>query len=199
MTVPAFLETLWCPDFGGVRFLDSRCRVGLISILELEQCARTQRRVTPLAIVKDLDVISHGGVTRGVVGGQTLTLIWCVLVSAGSFNASVGASWLVGVDGVRGFAGTLLREGLPGSAGIFVTLSDFTKPARSEARATGIALVDNRDLNDRIEKGTSCRTLPGLRGCLTAQLQATLVARHSSNGTSLGRHSSPTDAPRWGP
>ncbi len=69
-------------------------------------------------------------------------------------------SWLVGVDEVRGFAGTLLREGLPGSAGIFVTLSDFTKPARSEARATGIALVDNRDLNDRIEKARRAEPCP---------------------------------------
>ena len=69
-------------------------------------------------------------------------------------------SWLVGVDEVRGFAGTLLREGLPGSAGIFVTLSDFTKPARSEARATGIALVDNRDLNDRIEKARRVEPCP---------------------------------------
>lgn len=61
-------------------------------------------------------------------------------------------SWLVGVNEIRGFAGTLLRERLPGSAGIFVTLSDFTEQARSEARTVGITLIDNRELNSRIEK-----------------------------------------------
>lgn len=62
------------------------------------------------------------------------------------------SSWLVGVDDVRAFAGTLLREGLTGSAGIFVTLSDFTEQARDEARTTGVTLVDNRDLYSRVEK-----------------------------------------------
>lgn len=61
-------------------------------------------------------------------------------------------SWLVGVDDVRGFAGTLMREGLPGSAGAFVTLSGFTDQAREEAKKTGLTLVDNRDLFARVEK-----------------------------------------------
>jgi hypothetical protein len=61
-------------------------------------------------------------------------------------------SWSVGVEEVRGFAGTLLREGLLGSAGVFVTLSNFTDQARDEAARTGIALIDNSDLHGRIEK-----------------------------------------------
>ena len=62
------------------------------------------------------------------------------------------SSKLVGVHEVREFAGTLLRERLPSSAGTFVTLSDFTEQARAEAEKIGIALVDNRDLYSRIEK-----------------------------------------------
>jgi hypothetical protein len=69
-------------------------------------------------------------------------------------------SWRVGVDEVRGFAGTLLREGLPGSAGMLVTLSDFTEQARSEARTIGLILVDKRDLNARIEKARRVEPCP---------------------------------------
>jgi ssDNA-binding Zn-finger/Zn-ribbon topoisomerase 1 len=45
-----------------------------------------------------------------------------------------------------------MREGLPGSAGIFVTLSDFTEQARLEAETIGITLIDKPDLHARIEK-----------------------------------------------
>lgn len=62
------------------------------------------------------------------------------------------ASWLVGVDDIRAFGGTLMREGLLGSSGIFVTLSDFTEQAREEAGRIGLALVDHRDLYARVEK-----------------------------------------------
>lgn len=58
----------------------------------------------------------------------------------------------VGVDQIRAFGGTLLREGLPPSAGIFVTLSDFHDAARLEAAQLGVALVDGRDLYERAEK-----------------------------------------------
>ena len=61
-------------------------------------------------------------------------------------------SWQVGVDDIRGFGGTLLREGLSGGAGVFVTLSDFTDQARAEAKTSGIELVDGRDLYARVEK-----------------------------------------------
>ena len=61
-------------------------------------------------------------------------------------------SWQVGVEQVRAFAGTLMREGLPGSGGIFVTLSDFTPQARDEAEKLGVLLVDSRDLYARVEK-----------------------------------------------
>lgn len=59
---------------------------------------------------------------------------------------------LIGVDEVRAFAGVLLREGLPGSDGVYVTLSDFTEQARLDAEATGLSLINNRDLYARVEK-----------------------------------------------
>jgi restriction system protein len=58
----------------------------------------------------------------------------------------------VGVDEIRRFLGTLMREKLPGGSGIFVTLSDFTDQARREALQSGIVLVDNRELFSLIEK-----------------------------------------------
>lgn len=58
----------------------------------------------------------------------------------------------IGVDEIRRFLGTLMREKLTGSSGIFVTLSDFTDQARREAVQSGIILIDNRDLFSRIEK-----------------------------------------------
>jgi hypothetical protein len=70
-------------------------------------------------------------------------------------------SWVVGVDEVRAFAGTLMREGLPGTSGIFVTLSDFSEQAREEAKRVGLTLIDNRDLYARVEqvrRSESCPT-----------------------------------------
>jgi hypothetical protein len=61
-------------------------------------------------------------------------------------------SWQVKVDEIREFEGTLLGEGLPGTAGIYVTLSDFTEQARSEARRTGLTLLDGRGLYSKVEK-----------------------------------------------
>ena len=58
----------------------------------------------------------------------------------------------VGVDDIRAFAGTLLREKAAGNSGIFVTLSDFTEPARNEARRTGLTLVGRRELLAHIER-----------------------------------------------
>jgi hypothetical protein len=58
----------------------------------------------------------------------------------------------VGVDDIRRFLGTLMREKLAGGCGIFVTLSDFTDQARREALQSGIVLIDNRELFSRIEK-----------------------------------------------
>jgi hypothetical protein len=51
----------------------------------------------------------------------------------------------------RGFAGTLLREGLAGSAGIFVTLSTFTPQASSQAADSALTVIDGRDLFARDE------------------------------------------------
>jgi HJR/Mrr/RecB family endonuclease len=61
-------------------------------------------------------------------------------------------SWVVGVDEIRKFAGTLMRENLPASSGIYVTLSSFGKQAREEAEQIGIELVDSTQLLARIEK-----------------------------------------------
>src|SRR5438128_2271558 len=61
-------------------------------------------------------------------------------------------SWQIGVDEIRSFGGTLLREHLPGSAGMFVTLSEFNEHARAEAHKMHIELVDGRDLYARVEK-----------------------------------------------
>jgi hypothetical protein len=51
---------------------------------------------------------------------------------------------LVGVDEVRAFGGRLMREKLAGSAGMFVTLSDYTPAALEEAKSLGIELVKPR-------------------------------------------------------
>lgn len=70
-------------------------------------------------------------------------------------------AWTVGVDDIRGFAGTLLREGLPGDAGIFVTLSAFSPQAEDEAKRIGLTLIDGRALLTRIEHvrhGEPCPT-----------------------------------------
>jgi HJR/Mrr/RecB family endonuclease len=61
-------------------------------------------------------------------------------------------SRLVGVDEIREFAGTLMREQLKGSNGVFVTLSDYTQAARTEAHEIGITLINGRELYSKIEK-----------------------------------------------
>jgi hypothetical protein len=61
-------------------------------------------------------------------------------------------SWRVGVEVVRAFGGTLLGERLPGSAGVIVTLSDFTAEARDEAGKEGILLMDKRGLYEMVKK-----------------------------------------------
>jgi hypothetical protein len=62
------------------------------------------------------------------------------------------AAWLVGVDEIRAFAGTLSIQGVPGTSGVFVTLSDFTEQAREEAKKVGLTLLDKNDLYSRVEK-----------------------------------------------
>jgi restriction system protein len=69
-------------------------------------------------------------------------------------------SWPVGVDEVRKLAGTLMREGLSGDDGVFVTLSRFTEPAIAEAAKIGIELVDNRELVRRIENVRASEPCP---------------------------------------
>jgi hypothetical protein len=59
-------------------------------------------------------------------------------------------AWQIGVDEVRSFAGALMRDGLTGDAGVIVTLRGFTDQARTEAQAMGLALLDSRDLLERI-------------------------------------------------
>jgi HJR/Mrr/RecB family endonuclease len=61
-------------------------------------------------------------------------------------------SRIVGVDEIRNFAGTLMREHLPAEAGIFVTLSTFGQQALEEATQLGIELIDSVSLLDRIDQ-----------------------------------------------
>ena len=58
----------------------------------------------------------------------------------------------VGIDEIRKFVGTLTREKLPPSAGIFVTLSRFNAYATAEGEAAGLILIDNVELLARVEK-----------------------------------------------
>lgn len=58
----------------------------------------------------------------------------------------------VDVDDIRRFMGTLSREKLPMPAGIFVTLSDFNRFAKAEAKSTGLVLIGGTDLHARLEK-----------------------------------------------
>ena len=69
-------------------------------------------------------------------------------------------SWQVGPTEIREFAGTLAREHLPPSAGIFVTLSTYTDQARDEARTLGLSLLEGRDLAGRIEKVRQAEPCP---------------------------------------
>ena len=61
-------------------------------------------------------------------------------------------SWNVGVDTVRAFAGTIMRERLSPTGGVFVTLSGFTQQARDEAKDMGITLIDGSGLLAKVEK-----------------------------------------------
>ena len=58
---------------------------------------------------------------------------------------------IVGVDEIRRFLGTLLREKLLAGDGIFVTLSRFGEQARQEAREAGLTLIDSGELVRRLE------------------------------------------------
>ena len=69
-------------------------------------------------------------------------------------------SWMVGVDDIRAFAGALLREGLTGSAGVFVTLSDFYPQARDEGTRAGLTLLDGRDLFARVDAARRMELCP---------------------------------------
>ena len=81
-------------------------------------------------------------------------------------------SWLVSVEDVRAFAGTLLREGLTGREGIFVTLSSFTQQARDEAQTTGLTLIDSRDLYSRVEQARRTEACPNCGGAMVLDRSA---------------------------
>jgi restriction system protein len=69
----------------------------------------------------------------------------------------------VRVDEVRKLAGTLMREGLPGAAGMLVTSSDFTPAARAEAAAVGLELVGRQDLLRRLKEAGAVQLLAAVR------------------------------------
>ena len=58
---------------------------------------------------------------------------------------------IVGVDEIRLFLGTLMREKLLAGDGIFVTLSRFGEQARQEAQDSGLTLIDSGELVSRLE------------------------------------------------
>jgi hypothetical protein len=80
----------------------------------------------------------------------------------------------VGVDQIRLFLGTLLRERLPGDSGVFVTLSQFTEQARKEAQRAGLVLVDGHELHALIEKVRRPEPCP--------QCTAPMILGHSQHG-----------------
>ena len=80
----------------------------------------------------------------------------------------------VGVDEVRRFIGTLTREKLPPSAGIFVTFSRFNSQATAEAAAAGLVLIDNVELLARVEKVRSAE--------LCETCQQPMLLDHSVHG-----------------
>jgi hypothetical protein len=57
----------------------------------------------------------------------------------------------VGVDQIRGFAGTLKGEGSAGTTGCFVTLSGFSEQAMTESKRLGIVVMDGVELYKRAE------------------------------------------------
>jgi restriction system protein len=68
-------------------------------------------------------------------------------------------SWEVPVDEIRNFVGTLSIAGLEPRDGIFVTLSDFTTEAESEARKGHLTLLDGTSLfakMDRVRRKEAC-------------------------------------------
>jgi hypothetical protein len=69
-------------------------------------------------------------------------------------------SWIVGVDEIRELAGTLMREGLPGSAGVLVTLSSFGGQAEAEAKRIGLELVDGTGLLERVRRARRTEACP---------------------------------------
>lgn len=69
-------------------------------------------------------------------------------------------SWVVGVDEIRELAGTLMREGLPGTAGVYVTLSVFGAQAEQEAKRIGLELVDRENLLERVQKAKRAEPCP---------------------------------------
>jgi restriction system protein len=70
-------------------------------------------------------------------------------------------SWQIGVDEIRKLAGTLLREGLPGTSGMLATTSTFTPDAIAEAKQTGIELVGGDELVRRLHDAGATQLLAG--------------------------------------
>jgi hypothetical protein len=78
-----------------------------------------------------------------------------------------------GVAEIREFAGTLSREHLPATAGVFVTLSTFHDQARDEAMKLGLALLEGRDLIGRMEKVRQTEPCPKCESPMLVDRSAT--------------------------
>jgi hypothetical protein len=86
--------------------------------------------------------VPDGNVDLVLRRGGTRTIVQCKRWTARD----------VGVDEIRNFLGTLLREHLTPNDGVYVTLSRFTPQACAEAAIAGLTLVDGSELYARLER-----------------------------------------------
>jgi HJR/Mrr/RecB family endonuclease len=92
----------------------------------------------------------------------------------------------VGVDQIRAFGGTLLREGCAGRDGIFVTSAQFTSFARDEADRLRMELIDGRDFVRRLERvgaqGLLSAAKTGAAAWLCPECATPMLLDRSSHG-----------------
>jgi hypothetical protein len=95
----------------------------------------------------------HGEPDRGVdlriSRGSEVRLVQCKRWTSRS----------VGVEEVRQLGGTLLADGLVGSAGVLVTTSEFTSAAAELARQLKLELIDGQALVPRLQTAGATRLL----------------------------------------
>jgi hypothetical protein len=100
-------------------------------------------------------------------------------------------SWSVDLEEIRKLGGTLLAEGLPGTAGVLVTSSDFTQAATETAKQLRLEIIDGAQLVHRLEAAGATGLLGPLRRSqsrwLCPHFAAPMVLDQSSHGWWLRR------------